>query len=56
MVKILKGTPVKDIPIERQKKGFLAVNSAAAAAQKVKLPDALVGRAQEKYDKITPKQ
>ncbi|HEY3110440.1 MAG TPA: hypothetical protein VGL23_16895 [Chloroflexota bacterium] len=26
------------------------------AFQKVKLPDALVGRAQEKYDKITPKQ
>jgi putative ABC transport system substrate-binding protein len=55
VVKILKGTPVRDIPIERQRKGFLAVNTAAATAQKVKLPDALLGRAQEKYDKIAPR-
>ena len=56
VVKILKGTAVKDIPIERQKKGLLAVNTAAAAAQKVKLPEALLSRAQEKYDKISAKQ
>lgn len=52
LVKLLKGAKPKDIPIEPQKKGQLACNTAAAAQQGVTLPDSVMKRVEIKYDQI----
>jgi putative tryptophan/tyrosine transport system substrate-binding protein len=55
-VPILKGEQkVDDIPIIRQKNNIIAINTAAAQAQGVTIPDSLKSQAAQTFDTITPK-
>jgi putative ABC transport system substrate-binding protein len=54
LVKLLKGTKAKDVPIEPQKKGYLACSIKAAEQHGVTLPDSVGKRIDVTYDAIVP--
>ncbi|GAC1540253.1 MAG: ABC transporter substrate-binding protein [Herpetosiphon sp.] len=54
-VPILKGTSVDSIPIRKQQKQILAINTAAAVLQGLTIPQAILDTAATKIDTITAK-
>ena len=56
-IPILKGEKkADDIPIVRQTNNIVAINTAAAQAQGVTIPDSLKSQAKQVFDTITPKK
>lgn len=55
-IPILQGTDVSSIPIRKQEKNILVLNTAAAREQNVTIPDGITSRADRVVDAITPKQ
>lgn len=53
---ILNGQKADDLPIKKQEKKIVAINTAAAKAQGLTLPDDLLKQASKTYDAIKPKQ
>lgn len=55
-IPILQGTKPEDLPIRKQEKKVIAINTAAATEQSVTISDEVAKMATQTIDKITPKQ